>query len=226
MKNSRNSRNFRISIKNLFTNKGKCVIIASPVNLRLILKEMILMKKIICLAAASMLAVTAFVSCGKDKDSDKSSGGSGLEGKWACCEMTADGQTLTSLNVLVVNIPLEAVAQLTANSDGTFEIGSGIVGMNDAAGEDESQKGTWEKIDDTTFKLKSETVEADSLVPAEIEIKMDGDAFTFEGEEDGKAVSLKFKRVTEFTTYDVTSALGGLADSFGALGGNDDDDDE
>jgi len=219
MKNSRNSRNFRISLKNLFTNTGKCVIIASSVDSRLILKEMILMKKIICLAAASMLAVTAFVSCGKDKDSDKGSG-SGLEGKWACCEMTSDGQTLTSLNVLVVNIPLEAVAQLTAKSDGTFEIGSGIVGMDDAAGEDESQKGTWEKVDDTTFKLKSDNVDSDSLVPAEIEIKMDGDVFTFEGEEDGKAVALKFKRVTEFTTYDVTSALGGLADSFGALGGN------
>jgi len=171
------------------------------------------MKKIICLAAASMLAVTAFVSCGKDKDK---SSGSGFEGKWAASEMTVEGQTMTSFNLMIVDVPLDAMFHIDVDGDGTFTVETGLVGMPSDA-EETSAKGKWEKVGDDTYKISADS--DTDLIDAgeEIEIKIDGDTFTIESEEDGEKGSITFKRVTEFATYDVSSALGGLADAFGGL---------
>ena len=193
------------------------------------MKEMILMKKIISLAAASMLAVTAFTGCGKDKDSDKSSG-SGFEGRWAGYDMTADGQTMTSFNVLVVNIPLDALIHVEIKSDGTLEASSGIVGgLDGESAEDAPSKGTWEKVDDDTIKIhpdtstSSESMAEDFLEDgAELDLVDDMLVLNYLDEDDGKEYQIRFKRATEWATYDVSSALGGLSDAFGSLGGDED----
>lgn len=167
------------------------------------------MKKFIAMAAASAMLLTSFAACGKDKDE---SSGSGFTGKWACCEMTENGQTYSVMPLF--NIPLEALVQVEIKDDNTFKVSTGVIGMGDAVDNEESSEGKWEKVDDDTIKITG--MSDDSDIPNDAEADFDGDTFTIKKEEDGKEECVKFKRVTEFTTYDASAMLSGLADAFGA----------
>ncbi|MBR4627485.1 MAG: hypothetical protein IKO47_07290 [Ruminococcus sp.] len=177
------------------------------------------MKKLISFAAASMLAVSAFTACGKDSDSKSSSGG--FSGKWAGYDMTVDGQTMTSFNMYIVNIPLDAFIHVEINDDGTLEASSGVVGGT-SDDEDAPTKGTWEKVDDDTIKIHPDaSTVADSMagdfLEDGVELDLVDDMLVMKGTdpEEGKDYQVRFKRTSEWATYDVSSILGGLADSFG-----------
>lgn len=172
------------------------------------------MKKIICAAAACALMLTGAVGCGKDDKSSNGASGSGFEGKWECASMDFGGMSLTSIPI--VNVPLSAAFQLEINSDGTFDVTSGIVGEIDGfSSEDES--GEWEKVDDTTIKIKNTTAPTDEsttgeddgsdsfLGAKEVELKLENDQLVAAYEENGQQASVKFNRVSEFSTYEATT---------------------
>ena len=163
------------------------------------------MKKLLCTLAAASLMATSFAGCGKDKDS-KSSGGSDLKGKWECTEMTSGGMTITE--VPFIGAPVSALFQLEFKDDGTFSITSGIVGGEENGVDSDDEFGKWEKVDDNTVKLKVEPDADDSSDSGEIrEVtgKLDGETFVMEYEEDGSKSTVKFKRVTEFSTFIMTT---------------------
>ena len=131
-------------------------------------------------------------------------------GKWACSEMVMNGQTLTEMPLF--NIPLDAFIHAEILSDGTIIFGSGIIGMDDS---DESSDSTakWEKKDDSSIIVKADTNDVD-FVKEEQEIIFDGDTFSFSGEDEGQTVEVKFKRVSEFPTYDMTEQLQQMSEAF------------
>ena len=172
------------------------------------------MKKIICAAAACALMLTGAVGCGKDDKSSNGASGSGFEGKWECASMDFGGMSLTSIPI--VNVPLSAAFQLEIKSDGTFDVTSGIVGEIDGfSSEDES--GEWEKVDDTTIKIKNTTDPTDEsttgeddgsdsfLGAKEVELKLENDQLVAAYEENGQQASVNFNRVSEFSTYEATT---------------------
>ena len=160
------------------------------------------------------MLLTSFAACGKDKDKDKDGG---FEGKWACCEMTEGDQTYSVMPMF--NIPLEALLQIEIKSDNTFVVSTGVTGFDDDEDSSDNTVGKWEKVDDDTIRFTG--VGEDSDIPENAEADFDGDTFSIKVVEDGKENSAKFKRVSEFTTYDASAMLSGLADAFGAS-----DDDE
>lgn len=179
------------------------------------------MKKIICAAAASMLlATTAFVGCGKDSDDD---GGSGFTGKWACQSMEVDGKTVTEFNLIFLNVPCDAMLQMEIKEGGTCTIGTGLVAGDLFDADEITQTGTWEEVDDDTIKVHFDASSSDDEDededdgPLDFEVDIDGDTFTVDGEKFDEEGILTFKRVSEFTTYDASASLSGLAEAFGGL---------
>lgn len=185
------------------------------------------MKKFIAMTAAAAMLLTSFAACGKDKDKSAD-----FTGMWAGSEMTSGGQTMTSFNLLFINVPLDAMLHVEIKDNGDFVVSTGLVGMDDDenAG-NTAATGKWEKVDDDTIKVtklvsenEEDAGEFDEFFADGLEINFDGDTFSFDAEDDGEKATVKFKRVTEFTTYDASAALQGLADAFSSAG--DDDDDE
>ena len=187
-------------------------------------KEWYTMKKFIAMTAASAMLLTCFAACGKSKDKSTD-----FTGMWAGSEMTSKGQTMTSMNLLFINVPLDAMLHVEIKDNGDFLVSTGLVGMDDdEADGNTAAKGKWEKVDDDTIKVtglagnkEEEEGEFDEFFPDGLEINFDGDSFSFDAEEEGEKVNMKFKRVTEFTTYDASAAMQGLADAFSSS--NDDD---
>ncbi len=166
------------------------------------------MKKIMCTAVACSLMLCGMVGCGKDDDS-KGASGKGFDGKWECSEMTANGTTVKELPLF--NIPLSAVFQIEIKDNGTYIISSGLVGDEENLTTD-SGEGKWEKVDDDTIKfLKPEGSTAsteeeeddDSSIFDGVEFDLKGENLVVTISEDGQEEELKFKRVSEFSTYDM-----------------------
>ncbi|SDB05171.1 hypothetical protein SAMN02910317_00188 [Ruminococcaceae bacterium FB2012] len=147
------------------------------------------MKKFAVIVLAVVIACFTLVSCG----------GSNYVGKWELEEMSSTGMTLKD-NFL--GIPVAIMFQFEFKDDGT-----GVMKKND--------NGTQEK--DTTFKWE----EKDGgvvLTPAEgsestetLKFTKDGDLLACTMGENGKDVTIKVKKVDEFTTFDASQfSLGNL----------------
>ena len=179
------------------------------------------MKKIIAMTAASAMLLTSFAACGKDKDS-----GCDFEGKWAASEMVVDGQSMTSMPMLVAQIPLDALYHMEIKDGGELTVSTGLTGLDDDGDSTAvAATGKWEKVDSDTIKvteMKSTGDDEDTAGEFEdmfkdgLELNFEDDTFQFEAESEGKTAVIKFKKVTEFPTFDASSLMSDLANAFGS----------
>ena len=131
-------------------------------------------------------------------------------GKWACSEMTMNGQKMTEMPLF--NIPLDAFFNVEIKEDGTLTFGTGVTGMDNAEGQlDTTCK--WEKKDDNTITVETGKEDVE-FVKENQDFIFDGDTFSFSGEEDGQTVEVKFKKVDEFPTYDMTEQIEKMSEAF------------
>ena len=170
------------------------------------------MKKLMCTAVACSLMLCGLVGCGKDDDS-KGASGNGFEGKWQCSEMVSDGTSLTTIPLF--DIPLNALFHIEIKDNGTYVISTGVVGGDEESSTSKDAEGKWEKVDDDTIKFTkpegaTEATDSDGgladpemFEEAEFDLK-DGN-LVMSTEEEGKTLEIKFERVSEFATYDMSN---------------------
>ena len=142
------------------------------------------MKRIAALILAAVVACLCLVSCG----------GTDVVGKWELEEMTSGGMTLRGD---LMGVPVAIMFQFEFKDDGTCY----MMQNNGSSSDTQKKELKWEKDGDKVKVTASDE-------SGEMVFEPDGDLLVCTMKENGKDATIKIKKVSSFTEFDMSDIVG------------------